>query len=140
MDTIIIDGDQVQFLPVFKGAIVAVKPGIITGSGETTINGKNICVAGDEASVQVSDCAYIAGTFLGGFGTLTIKKFENDQFTNNSNCGTDPIPIIRKGGMFPVEFTVDIKGTDPSNGKMDQTPTYEGQGNFVSANMKIKAD
>lgn len=137
MDAIIIDGDQVNFLPVFGSALVSVQPGKMIASGKTTIKGKKVCVAGDEAKVKVANCAYIAGSFIGGFGTLTIKKLDPDQLTKKSKSGTKS--IIIKGNMFKADFKVDIKGVNPSNGQTDTMTAYEGEGQFAPINTKIQA-
>ncbi len=137
MDTIIMDGDQVNFFPVFGNASVSVQPGKMIASGKTTIKGKKVCVAGDEAKVEVTNCAYIAGSFIGGLGTLTIKKLDPGQLTKKSKSGTKS--IIIKGNMFKAEFTVVIKGIDPSNGKPDEATVYEGEGQFAPINTKIQA-
>ena len=55
-NVIITSGDQVLFNAAFGPATVIVRPGIIQGTGKATINGNQVCVAGDEESASVTDC------------------------------------------------------------------------------------
>ena len=50
-DFILIEGDKANFLPNFGAAVVVVRPGNLKGSGPATLNGKKICVDGDEKKV-----------------------------------------------------------------------------------------
>lgn len=139
MDKIITSGDQVAFLPLFKGIIVAVKPGIIKGSGKTKINGKNVCVKGDETKVKIEGCAYVKVPFLNGVGTLTIQELTSDQVAKN--CTSTKKPMILKGSNFKAKFTVEIPAVNPSNGQPEhkKNDAFEGKGYFLSTNTKIKA-
>ena len=47
-DFILITGDKAMFNPTFGQAIVTVRPGDLIGTGKAKINGKMICVDGDE--------------------------------------------------------------------------------------------
>lgn len=140
MDAIIIDGDQVNFLPVFGSALVSVQPGKMIASGKTTIKGKKVCVDGDEAKVEVANCSYIAPPFVvPGQGTLTIKKLGPDQLTKKSKSGTKS--MILKGNMFIAEFKVTSQAKQPPPTNVpDPVPMYPGQGKLIPANTKIKAD
>ena len=67
-DFILIEGDQVIFLPNFGAATVVVKPGQLKGSGPCTLNGKKLCIVGDEAGVSVPGCTY-TGISVSGTST-----------------------------------------------------------------------
>ncbi len=139
MDVIIMDGDQVNFLPVFGSALVSVQPGKMIASGKTTIKGKKVCVDGDESKVEVANCSYVAPPFvIPGTGTLTIKKLAPDQLTQKSKSGNKSIVI--KGNMFIAEFkvTAQAKQPPPTNAP-DPVPMYPGQGQLIPANTKIMA-
>ncbi|MCK8521018.1 hypothetical protein M0D21_05540 [Aquimarina sp. D1M17] len=139
MDLILIDGDQVNFLPAFGNAVVSVQPGKITASGKTTINGKKVCIEGDESKVEVKNCSYVAPPFvIPGLGTLTIKALGPDQLTTKSKSGNKG--IIVKGSVFIAEFKVTspAKQPPPANSP-DPLPMYPGQGELVPSNVKIKA-
>ena len=139
LDVIIQDGDKVQFLPQCGGAIVAVKPGTITASGKTTLKGKKVCVEGDESSVEVAGCNYLAPPFVvPGTGTLTIKKLVPGQLAQKVTSGNKA--LILKGQMFIAEFKVDSQAKMPPPANTpDPVPMYIGQGQFMPANNKIKA-
>ncbi|MBL3655536.1 hypothetical protein [Fulvivirga sediminis] len=136
-DQIIIDKDIVVFTPVFGNAVVAVKPGVIRGTGKTTIKGKPVCVKDDIKQVSVTNCAYVAGVFVGGFGTLKIKKLQGKQLTKKVSSGGKE--IILKGSIFEAEFQVTIKAKDPATTNPDPMSTYKGFGKFLPVNKTIKA-
>lgn len=135
-DCIIRDGDMVVFSNVFENAIVMVMPGKIKASGKTTIGGKAVCITGDEKQVEVPGCMYIAGAFINGTGTLTIKELSGNQLTAKATSGGKT--IILKGGMFKAEFRVVAKAINVM-GQQDPKSSYNGFGQFVPANQKIKA-
>ena len=58
-DFILVEGDKANFLPAFGAAVVVVKPGDLKGSGPATLNGKKVCVDGDEKNVSVPGCIYM---------------------------------------------------------------------------------
>ena len=139
-DLIITNGDQVLFNPAFGPATVIVRPGIIQGSGKATVNGKQICILGDEENVIVSGCAYTAGPFTQpGIGSLKIVPFSASQHTEVS---TDVLgKIILKGGAFRAVFevmTAAIQVT-PTGPVQDPVTEYHGIAQFVTGNLKIKA-
>lgn len=137
-DSIIMDGDKVEFLPNFGLAIVGVEPGEIEASGKTTINGKKVCVKGDEESVEVLKCKYISGAFVEGEGTLKIKRLVSSQLTKKAKSGGKS--IILKGKPFIAQFDVTkpAKLPPPTN-TPDPAPFYIGMGKFKPNNEKIKA-
>lgn len=135
-DQLIGEGDTVQFFNVFENAIVVVMPGKMKASGGITLLGKRICVAGDEKQVEVPGCLYMAGAFLNGTGTLTIKTLSGNQLTKKSTSGGKA--MILKGGQFKAEFKVVVKAVN-STGAQDPKSSYNGFGKFVPANQKIKA-
>ncbi|MEM9686413.1 MAG: hypothetical protein AAF934_05765 [Bacteroidota bacterium] len=137
-DSIIMDDDEVEFLPNFGSAIVTVKPGKIEASGKTTINNKNICVKGDEKSVAVSGCDYISGPFVGGKGTLKIKRLVSNQLTKKAKSGGKSIILKGKPFIAHFEVTSPAKQPPPAN-TPDPVPIYIGLGKFKPNNEKIKA-
>lgn len=142
-DFILTDGDMANFQPAFGAAIVTVIPGKITGSGPGTIGGKKICVEGDESSVQVSGCMYIAGKYtIPGNGTLTISALGGDQKASKTKSGGTA--VLLKGSTFTAEFAVDspaqfILPAPPGGTEPDPTPKYaNGKGSFITTNTKFK--
>lgn len=140
-DYVLIDGDQAIFMPNFEAAVVVVQPGEITGSGPDTVGGKAVCVEGDEDSVSVSDCVYIAGQYcIPGTGTLSIDSLASDQVAEITNSGGTPALLV--GGQFTAKFEVANPAKQPPSGPgspiPDSTSSYSGQGMFVSTNTKRK--
>ncbi|GGH06722.1 hypothetical protein [Mucilaginibacter phyllosphaerae] len=143
LDTILADGDQAIFTPAFGVAIVIVQPGKLTGTGKGTVNGKKICIQGDEKNLAVPGCMYIAPPFvIPGTGTLKIAALANDQVAKTvTDSGK---AVILKGSMFTAKFEVQSPAKDPSiptaPPKPDVMSEYTGFGSFVSFNVKANAD
>lgn len=140
-DFIIIDGDQAMFLPTFGAAIVVVQPGQITGSGPGTLDGKPICVEGDESSVEVPGCTYMTPQYsIPGVGTLKIDSLAGDQVAEKTSTGGTP--VILKGNQFNATFEVQSPAQQPPPGPgspiPDSTTQYAGNGMFITTNIKFK--
>jgi hypothetical protein len=139
-DMILIDGDQVMFLPAFSPAIVVVQPGKLTGSGPATIGGKKIAVDGDEAQVSVPGCTYMTPVHpIPGTGTLKISALAGDQKAQQTQTGGKK--MLLKGSQFTAKFEVQSPAQQPTPGGPvpDATPQYSGQGMFVPSNVTKKA-
>ena len=139
-DFVLMDGDQVVFLPLFSPAIVVVQPGKLAGSGPATINGKAICVDGDEFKVSVPGCSYMTPLHpIPGTGTLKIAALASDQKAIQAQTGAKP--VLLKGSMFTAKFEVQIPAQQPTPGGPvpDGAPQYSGQGQFVTMNAQVSA-
>jgi hypothetical protein len=139
-DFILIDGDQVIFMPAFTPAIVIVQPGKLAGSGPATIGGKAICVAGDESKVSVAGCTYMTPQYsIPGTGTLKISALAANQKATKTQTGGKK--VLLKGGNFTAKFEVQSPAKQPPPGPgspiPDATPQYSGNGMFVTTNMKF---
>ena len=138
-DFILIDGDQVVFLPAFAPAIVVVKPGKLEGSGPATVGGRKMCVDGNESSVSVAGCAYMTPQYvIPGTGTLTIASLAADQKATKTKTGGKD--VLLKGGMFTAKFEVESPAQQPappSSPVPDAKTQYSGQGLFITANVKM---
>ncbi|RKN01410.1 hypothetical protein [Aquimarina sp. AD10] len=140
MDLIIMDGDTVQFSTI--GAITLLPPmptTVIKASGETTINGKKVCVEGDEKKVEIANCSYIIPPFtIPGSGTLKINNLAPNQLTQKSK--SDNKSLILKGKLFIAIFEVKspAKQPPPINAP-DPLPMHIGTGKLIPNNIKIKA-
>ena len=99
-DFILIDGDKANFLPMFGAAIVAVKPGNMQASGPATLNGKKVCVAGDEKQVTVPGCVYMTPQYsIPGTGTLKIAALAGNRQSAHRGSGSS----CRSGyGVFRI--------------------------------------
>ncbi|WP_350307143.1 hypothetical protein [Photorhabdus viridis] len=101
-DIIIVDGDQLQFEPMFGNRqVMPTGPTIIHGSGQLTINQKRVCILGDEMKVQVPATYQIPG-YTPGTGMLTIAALDSSQQTPRCSSGA---PLIVKGRQFIARFT-----------------------------------
>ena len=139
-DFVLMDGDQVVFLPAFSPAIVVVQPGKLAGSGPATINGKAICVDGDESKVSVPGCTYMTPSHpIPGTGTLKIAALAGNQKATKTKTGGKP--VLLKGAMFTAKFEVQSPAQQPTpTGPVpDGSPQYSGQGQFVTTNTKVSA-
>jgi hypothetical protein len=139
-DFILMDGDRVLFLPAFTPAIVVVQPGTLEGSGPATIDGKKICVDGDEANVAVRGCTYMTPQYsIPGVGTLKISALAGDQKATDTRTGGKP--VLLKGSSFTASFDVQSPAQQPPPGPgspvPDATSSYSGSGMFVTTNMKV---
>lgn len=140
-DYTMIDGDTVQFLPNFGAAIVVVQPGTLQGSGPATLEGKALCVEGDEQNVSVPGCMYITPQYsIPGTGTLSIDSLADDQLASKTQTGGTP--LVLKGGQFNAKFEVQSPAQQPTLGGPvpDASPSYSGNGMFITSNAKFKGD
>lgn len=139
-DFLVKDGDLAMFLPAFGAAVVVVRPGTITGSGPATAIGQAVCLEGDEDSVSVPGCMYVAPPYvIPGTGTLQIDQLAGDQLAQTVAAGGKK-PIL-KGSQFIAKFTVASPAQQPqaAGPVPDATPSYTGQGQFVTTNTSVKA-
>lgn len=145
-DYILIEGDTVTFLPNVGNALVVVQPGSFkSASGPATINGKKICVDGDEKDVSVPGCTYTAPTMLytiPGTGTLKISALNGDQKAKKTKTGGKA--VLLKGSTFTSEFEVQNPAKQPPQAPgapptPDATPKYSGgSGTFTTTNTKFQ--
>lgn len=135
---IVIEGDDVMFVPMFPPAVVTVKPGKTEATGEATFDGKKVCVEGDEAKVEVPGCPYMTPTYpIVGTGKLTIDKLDSAQVAEKTNSGGKP--VILEGITFKAKFTVESPAQMPPPASTpDPKPDYGGEGMFIASNRKFK--
>jgi len=141
-DSALVDGDMANFLPAFGAAVVVVRPGTLTGSGPATLGGKALCVDGDESSVEVPGCMYVTPQYsIPGTGTLKISALAGDQVTKHANSGGTALML--KGGMFTAKFEVQSPAKQPPPGPgppiPDSSPSYSGNGTFITTNATFTA-
>ncbi len=139
-DLVLMDGDQVLFLPAFGPAVVVVQPGRLAGSGPATIDGKALCVDGDESKVSVPGCAYITPSHpIPGTGTLKIAALAGNQKATQTQTGGKL--VLLKGAMFTAKFEVQSPAQQPTPGGPvpDGSPQYSGQGQFLTTNLRVSA-
>jgi hypothetical protein len=140
-DFILIDGDTVNFLPSFGAATVVPQPGKLAASGPGTLNGKKLCVDGDEGKVSVAGCVYMTPQYcIPGSGTLKIDALAGDQKAKKTKTGDKP--VLLKGTQFTAKFEVQSPAQQPPPGPGSPIPDpmsqYSGHGMFVTTNTKFK--
>ena len=140
-DFILVEGDKANFLPAFGAAVVVVKPGDLKGSGPATLNGKRVCVDGDEKDVSVPGCMYMTPQYsIPGSGTLKIAALAGNQKAQKTQTGGKA--VLLKGGSFTAKFEVQSPAKQPPPGPgppiPDATPQYSGNGLFITTNMKFQ--
>lgn len=140
-DFILLNGDKANFLPAFGAATVVVQPGTLKGSGPATLNGKTLCIDGDEKKVSVPGCMYMTPQYsIPGTGTLKISGLATNQKATKTHTGGKV--VLLKGGNFTAKFEVQSPAKQPPPGPgspiPDATPHYSGQGMFVSTNTKFQ--
>ncbi len=140
-DLILMEGDKANFLPNFGAAVVVVRPGNLQGSGPATLNGKRLCVEGDESKVAVPGCMYSTPQYsIPGTGTLKIQALAADQKAQKTHTGGKA--VLLKGGKFTASFEVQSPAQQPPPGPgapiPDTTPQYSGNGQFITTNAKFQ--
>lgn len=140
-DFVLIDGDQVIFLPPFGAATVVPQPGKLEGSGPATHKGKNVCVDGDEGKVSVPGCMYMTPQYcIPGTGTLKIDSLAGDQKAKKTSTGGKE--VLLKGTKFTAKLEVQSPAQQPPPGSgppiPDPTSQYSGQGMFTTTNTLFK--
>ncbi|MCB0375312.1 MAG: hypothetical protein KDD04_05275, partial [Sinomicrobium sp.] len=113
LDTIIIDGDEVEFSTIATLTLIPGKPKTqIKATGKTTLNGKKVCVEGDEKNVEITNCSYTMPPFtVPGSGTLKIKQLVPNQLTQKAASGNKR--IILQGKLFIAQFDVTSPAKQP---------------------------
>jgi hypothetical protein len=141
-DFILVEGDKANFLPSFGAAIVMVRPGDLKGSGQATLNGKKVCVDGDEKNISVPGCVYVTPQYsIPGTGTLKIAALAANQKASKTKSGGKP--VLLKGGNFTATFEVQSPAQQPPPAPPgppipDPTPQYSGNGIFMTTNLKFQ--
>ena len=141
LDYVLLDGDKAMFMPAFGAAIVVVKPGDLKGSGPATLNGKKLCIDGDEKTVSVPGCVYMTSQYsIPGTGTLKIAALAANQKATKTKTGGKA--VLLKGSNFTAKFEVQNPAKQPPPGPgspiPDATPQYSGNGVFMTTNMKFQ--
>lgn len=139
-DYILIDGDTALFMPTFGAATVVPQPGTLEASGPATVNGKKLCVEGDEKNVSVAGCVYMTPQHsIPGSGTLKVAALAGDQKATKTTTGGKT--VLLKGSSFTAKFEVQSPAQQPVPGSApipDATPQYSGTGTFSTTNSKFQ--
>ncbi|MGL5389080.1 MAG: hypothetical protein ACRDCA_24970 [Serratia sp. (in: enterobacteria)] len=137
---VVIDGDGLTFSPLF-GAITITPPPQprISGSGEASIEGKKVCIVGDEKQVSFT-VDYIKPPFVTspGNGTLTIKALASDQQAAFAMAPA-PAPIIVVGSQFTTQFQPVKAALDPQGKPDTDLKAVTGVGTFNNSQSFVTA-
>ncbi|CDH32124.1 hypothetical protein [Xenorhabdus bovienii] len=131
-EAIVIDGDMLQFDPNFEHRQVKIpNPGKISGTGHAQVNGKKVCILGDEKQVRVSAIYTTETHTTPGTGTITISALDTSQQALQCTSGA---ALIIKGQKFTALFTPESPAinntvTPPQPDVM--TPS-SGKGSFIT--------
>ncbi|UZM16232.1 hypothetical protein LZV00_11200 [Pseudomonas kielensis] len=137
MDTVIIDNDLLQFNPMFGNRMVIPSgPTQIRGSGLPKIQGRKVCVAGDEKKVQFNAIYTTPTHTIPGNGIITISRLALNQQAQHVKSGT---AWILKGQLFTAQFrpTKPAQMPPPSNAP-DVTAPSMGQGRFIPGQFVVR--
>jgi uncharacterized Zn-binding protein involved in type VI secretion len=140
-DKILVHGDIAAFQSAFGAASVTVLPGTLTGTGPVKIGGKPVCVVGDERSVVVTGCPYTTATHtIPGAGTLKIKALAGAH--EGKKTRREGAAVLLLGAQFDAVFEVTMPAHEPPKGAAppvpDTAPPYDGKGEFVASNDRVK--
>lgn len=129
---VVIDGDELKFNPQFGfNTVTPPAQTRIRGSGEAYIEGKKICIVGDEKKVTIT-ADYIKPPIFTtpGNGTLTITLLALDQW---HEFATTQTPVIVVGSQFVAQFQP-IKPAQDLQGKPDtELSPAIGSGQFINS-------
>ena len=106
-------------------------------AGAATLNGKKLCVAGDEGSVSVPGCPYFTASHpIPGTGTLEIAALAGDQTATKTRSAGAFVLLV--GSSFTASFSVQSPAQQPTPGGPipDPVPKYSGTGSLVTTNTK----
>ncbi|CND35925.1 hypothetical protein [Yersinia pseudotuberculosis] len=128
-EAIVIDGDLLMFEPMFGArSVTVISPGKIRGTGHAQINGKKLCILGDETQVNVP-AVYSSSQFPNpGTGTITISLLDSSQQALHCTSGA---PLIVKGQQFTATFLVEVPATSSNSGP-DNLLSSSGKGRFIT--------
>lgn len=138
-DFVLIHGDQVDFVPALgKATVTGPTKTTLSGSGPATLNGKKICVDGDEKKVKIVACPYTSPPYtVPGTGTLKIAALAANQKAQRASTGSKP--VLLKGGSFTSKLEVQAPAKMPPPASTpDPAPMYSGVGTFQTTNTKLQ--
>ncbi len=130
---IVLEGDTLLFEPQFAYRIVTpTGPAMMRATGQATINGRRVCVLGDEKQVQVP-ATYMVPGHTPGMGMLTIMTLMPDQ---QAPLCRSPAGLILKGQQFIARFTpsTPAMSTAPTPVPDPLTPSI-GKGRFITTQL-----
>lgn len=135
---VVIDGDTLTFNPQLGEITITPPPQPrIRGSSEASIEGKKVCIVGDEEQVLFT-VDYIKPPFVAspGKGTLTIKALAFDQQVAFAMA---PSSMILVGSQFTTQFQPTIPALDPQGKPDTDLKAVTGVGKFINSQAFVTA-
>ncbi|SFU61200.1 hypothetical protein [Xenorhabdus koppenhoeferi] len=131
-ESIVTDGDMLQFDFNFGNRqVTPSSPAKISGTGHAQVNGKKVCILGDEQQVRVS-ATYITATHTtSGTGTITISALDSNQQALQCTSGK---ALIIKGQKFTAMFTPQLPAMNNTVNppQPDVITPSSGKGSFIT--------
>ncbi|PHM29684.1 hypothetical protein [Xenorhabdus budapestensis] len=133
-ELIVVDGDTLQFEPQFGSRKLNI-PGLvkIKGTGHAQVNGKKVCILGDEKRVTVSATYTTTTHMTPGNGTITITALDSSQQALHCTSGA---ALIIKGQKFTTVFTPQSPAINNTVNPPQPDPNYpspsSGKGSFIT--------
>ena len=140
-DLVLISDDMAQFDPPVGSAIVVPVPAKIKGTSKARHGQKEVCLEGDESSVKVENCPYIAPPYtVPGMGTFLIDSLDSDQIAKKTEFNGKK--VLLKGSSFKAKFKVETKAMlPPPVSTPDPMSEYSGgTGKFITKNTNWKTE
>ncbi|MBD2814859.1 hypothetical protein ID850_08795 [Xenorhabdus sp. Flor] len=131
-ETIVTDGDILQFEPNFGNRQVKIpNPGRISGTGHAQVNGKKVCILGDEKRISISATYTTTTHMTPGTGTITITALDSSQQALHCTSGA---ALIIKGQKFTAMFTPQSPAINNNvNPPQPDVPApSSGKGSFIT--------
>ncbi|MFM0742100.1 hypothetical protein PQQ51_33145 [Paraburkholderia xenovorans] len=134
---VVAEGDTIVIEPTFGSRqVVLLEPAFMSGSGEATIEGRRICVMGDEKRVELQAEYSIPG-YSPGAGIVSVEILDGSQM---APCVSSGAPLILMGQQFTARFTPTVPAvmSSPPNTPDLMEPGI-GRGRFVTQQVFVAA-
>ncbi len=137
-DIVIIDQDSLLFMPMFGNRVViATGPAQIRGSGLSNINGRKVCIAGDEKQVRINAVYTTPTHTIPGTGIITIASLAANQRAQHAGSHA---ALILKGQQFTAQFEPSKPAQMPPPANTpDVAAPSSGQGMFIASQFVVQA-
>lgn len=134
---VLIDGCAIVFDPMFgQRNVTLLAPASLQGNGAATVDGRRMCVVGDEKRMQWP-AQYVIPGYTPGSGMLSIETLDASQM---APCATSGSPLILQGRQFVARFTPTVPAvmSSPPNTPDPVAPSM-GRGRFVPSQTYVRA-
>ena len=139
---VIVHGDMIQ-VTINPPAVVPqlMAPVALVATGFATIDGKAVCIEGDELPPSLkAPLQYMSPPFVTpGMGKLSVTLASANK---SATAADDGKVMLLKGQTFQAKFEVQVPAQQPSpTGPVpDPTPSYTGTAQFITTNMLAESE